>query len=158
MPARYFGSLAGFAGLPGSIGYAASKAGLMHLAEDMAKDLKGSGVTVQRANPGFIRTRLTEKNDFPMPQIMCRTRPRHMSSPIGRGNSRPAFRRRLPGGSPSEALCPTACAPQPVPAPVLTGPEPDRRRPVHPASCRGSSSVSSNRSGMSACWNQRTRL
>jgi len=64
------GSLAGFAGLPGSIGYAASKAGLMHLAEDMRVDLKGTGVTVQRANPGFIRSRLTDKNDFNMPQIM----------------------------------------------------------------------------------------
>lgn len=64
------GSLAGFAGLPGSIGYAASKAGLMHLAEDMRVDLKGTGVTVQRANPGFIRSRLTDKNTFDMPQIM----------------------------------------------------------------------------------------
>ena len=64
------GSLAGFSGLPGAIGYASSKAALMHLAEDMYADLHKTGVSVQLVNPGFIRTRLTAKNDFKMPQIM----------------------------------------------------------------------------------------
>jgi short-subunit dehydrogenase len=61
------GSLSAYRGLPESIGYSASKAGLMALAESMHGDLRHTNVTVQLANPGYIDTRMQDDNPTPSP-------------------------------------------------------------------------------------------
>ncbi len=86
------GSLSGFRGLPGSIGYTASKAGTMSLAECMYADLRGTGVEVQLSNPGFIKTRLTDKNEFKMPFLMTpEEAAEHMFHHMTRGGFKNSF-------------------------------------------------------------------
>ncbi len=87
------GSLAGYRGLPAAIGYGASKAALVSLAETMRHDLKGTGVVVRLVNPGFIRTRLTAKNTFAMPMLMS---PEKAADHVMRALGRRRFRSDFP--------------------------------------------------------------
>ena len=60
-------SIAGYRGLPNSSGYGPSKAALTNFSESIYFDFKKYGIRVSIVSPGFIKTPLTDKNDFPMP-------------------------------------------------------------------------------------------
>ena len=60
-------SIAGYRGLPNSTGYGPSKSALNNLAESLYFDFKKSNVRVCLVSPGFIKTPMTDKNDFKMP-------------------------------------------------------------------------------------------
>lgn len=63
-------SVAGYTGLPTSAYYGASKAGLINMTESLKFDLDRSSVDLRLIDPGFVRTPLTDLNDFPMPFLM----------------------------------------------------------------------------------------
>ena len=62
-------SVAAYRGLPNSSGYGPSKAALTNLTESIYFDFKKHNVKISLVSPGFIKTPLTDKNEFPMPFI-----------------------------------------------------------------------------------------
>ena len=62
-------SIAGYRGLPNSSGYGPSKAALTNLTESLYFDFKKYNVRISLVSPGFIKTPLTDKNEFQMPFI-----------------------------------------------------------------------------------------
>jgi short-subunit dehydrogenase len=63
-------SPSGWRGLAGGVGYGPTKAALINLVEGLRAEIHASDFDLRIVNPGFIRTRLTDKNEFKMPQLM----------------------------------------------------------------------------------------
>jgi len=63
-------SVAGYCGLPQSFVYGASKAALINLCEGIYPEMQKQGIAISVINPGFVKTRLTNKNSFKMPFII----------------------------------------------------------------------------------------
>jgi short-subunit dehydrogenase len=62
-------SVAGYRGLPAAGAYCASKSALSSFAESLYFDFKRDNVRISLVSPGFIKTPMTDQNDFPMPMI-----------------------------------------------------------------------------------------
>lgn len=63
-------SLAGFRGWPGAPAYSASKGAVRFYGEAMRGALCRSGVEINVVCPGFVVSRMTDVNQFPMPFLM----------------------------------------------------------------------------------------
>ena len=62
-------SVAGYRGLPAAGAYCASKAALTSFAESLYFDMQMKNIRVSLISPGFIKTPMTDQNDFQMPMI-----------------------------------------------------------------------------------------
>jgi len=63
-------SLASFRGFPGAPAYCAAKAGARVWGEALRGMLARDGLEVSVICPGFVKSAMTERNDFPMPFLM----------------------------------------------------------------------------------------
>ena len=63
-------SLAGFRGWPSAPAYSASKGAVRYYGEALRGALSKTNINVNVICPGFVKTRLTDKNEFPMPFLM----------------------------------------------------------------------------------------
>lgn len=85
-------SLAAFRGIPGAPTYCASKAAVRIYGEAMRGELHHSGIEVNVICPGYIRSRMTARNKFPMPMLMDADRAaRKIKRALRRNKARIAF-------------------------------------------------------------------
>lgn len=78
------GSSVTYLPLPRSEAYGASKAAIAYLLDTLRIDLYDQNIAVSHVCPGFVKTPLTDKNDFPMPLRISTTK---ASAAIRRGIS-----------------------------------------------------------------------
>ncbi len=62
-------SVAGYRGLPAAGAYCASKSALSSFTESLHFEMKKKNIRITLISPGFIKTPMTDQNDFPMPMI-----------------------------------------------------------------------------------------
>ena len=67
-------SLASFRGFPTSPTYCGSKAALRVWGEGLRGNLQAHSIEVSVICPGFVRSRITDRNEFPMPFLMSAER------------------------------------------------------------------------------------
>jgi len=63
-------SVAGYSGLPNAAAYGSSKAALINLCESLRHDFINHGLQLTIVNPGFVKTPMTDKNNFKMPFLL----------------------------------------------------------------------------------------
>jgi len=63
-------SVSGFRGLPKAAAYGSSKAALINMAESLKPECNANGIKLSLVNPGFVKSKLTDRNEFKMPFIM----------------------------------------------------------------------------------------
>jgi short-subunit dehydrogenase len=85
------GSVAGYRGLPKGQPYSATKAAVINLTESLKAE--NPHLDIKLINPGFVRTPLTDKNDFKMPMMI---EPAEAAKAIARGLQSTAFEIHFP--------------------------------------------------------------
>ncbi|MBC7951364.1 MAG: SDR family NAD(P)-dependent oxidoreductase [Rhodospirillaceae bacterium] len=89
-------SLASFRGMPGAPAYCASKAAVRVWGEGLRGQLAKDGIGVSVICPGFVTTRMTAVNDFPMPFLMpADNAARIMAAGLARNKGRIAYPLRM---------------------------------------------------------------
>ena len=89
-------SIAGYRGLPYAGVYSAAKSAVIRLCESLHPELGTAGVQLSVINPGFVKTPLTDRNDFPMPFLVtAEEAAAKIAEGIAAGNFEIRFPRRM---------------------------------------------------------------
>lgn len=89
-------SASAYRGLPNAAPYGAAKAATLHLAESLHPQLLEKSIRLRVINPGFVKSRLTDKNNFKMPFLMTQQQAaQRILKQIGTTSFEISFPRRL---------------------------------------------------------------